>query len=230
MTGTSAGITAFQSVILDVPNRDEANTAYARFFGVPDAHPQLILGVPSWAPAPGVVFAVESPDDTARILSRRGLELTRSQGQGSVVANGLTYGFTETAPQPETGAAARGDIGAIDHLVLFSPNRDRIIATLCGRLGFDLRLDRLQPWGVHQLFFRCADLVVEVVLRDGDSSGPDSLWGIAWRTADIDVSHARLVAADITLSDIRDGHKPGTRVATVKNPDLAVPTILIEQR
>ncbi|SIK65625.1 Glyoxalase-like domain [Mycobacteroides abscessus subsp. abscessus] len=80
------------------------------------------------------------------------------------------------------------------------------------------------------MFFRGAGLVVEVVLRDDDPSGPDSLWGIAWRTADIEASHARLSGAGATLGDIRNGHKPGTRVVTVKDPALALPTILIEQR
>jgi catechol 2,3-dioxygenase-like lactoylglutathione lyase family enzyme len=140
-------------------------------------------------------------------------------------ADGLTLGLRA---RPATHAVPASE--QIDHLVLFSPNRDRIIATLCGRLGFDLRLDRMQSWGVHQLFFRCAGLVVEVVLRDDDPTGPDSLWGIAWRTNDIDASHTRLTDAGVTLSAIRDGHKPGTRVVTVKDPGLAVPTILIEQR
>ncbi|MUM19225.1 VOC family protein [Mycobacterium sp. CBMA271] len=220
-------MTALHGVIIDTPNRDEAKAAYARLFGVPDVHPQLELGLPSWASAPGLAFATESLDETARVLARRGLELTPSAGYRSGVANGLTYGFTLASPnQPVAEADAR----EIDHLVLVSPNRDRIIATLCGRLGFDLRLDRQQPWGVHQLFFRCAGLVVEVVLSGDDPAGPDALWGIAWRTADIEASHARLTAANVTISDIRDGHKPGTRVATVKDRGLAAPTILIEQR
>ncbi|WP_078293708.1 VOC family protein [Mycobacterium sp. D16R24] len=217
-------ITELDSVLLDVPNLADAKAAYSRLLGTEIPHPQLHLGLPEWAPHPGMLFRVEDLSSAARLVDRRGLPLTPHGELAAGQADGLTLGLSQRPARPEPPS------GQIDHLVLLSPNRDRIIATLCGRLGFDLRLDRMQSWGVHQLFFRCAGLVVEVVLRDDAPSGPDSLWGIAWRTADIDATHARLTAADVTLSDIRNGHKPGTRVATVKDPGLAVPTILIEQR
>ncbi|MGH3726050.1 MAG: VOC family protein [Mycobacterium sp.] len=220
-------ITELDSVLLDVPHPADAKAAYSRLFGTPTPHPQLHLGLPEWASHPGMLFRVDDLSSAARMVDRRGLTLGSHGDLAAGQADGLTLGLSERATVP---AQSDGDSSQIDHLVLFSPNRDRIIATLCGRLGFDLRLDRLQPWGVHQLFFRCAGLVAEVVLRDDDPAGPDSLWGIAWRTADIDASRARLTAAGVTISDIRDGHKPGTRVATVKDPGLAVPTILIEQR
>lgn len=218
-------ITELDSVLLDVPNLADAKAAYARLLGTDTPHPQLHLGLPDWATHPGLLFGVADLSSAARTVDRRGLALAT---HGELVvgqADGLTLGLRA---RPATHAVPASE--QIDHLVLFSPNRDRIIATLCGRLGFDLRLDRMQSWGVHQLFFRCAGLVVEVVLRDDDPAGPDSLWGIAWRTNDIDASHTRLTDAGVTLSAIRDGHKPGTRVVTVKDPGLAVPTILIEQR
>ncbi|ALR13575.1 glyoxalase [Mycobacteroides saopaulense] len=220
-------ITELDSVLLDIPNLADAKDAYSRLFGTSTPHPQLQLGLPEWAPYPGMLFRVENQASAAKIVDRRGLTLTAHADLAAGQADGLTLGLTERTAAPSQSG---GDSGHIDHLVLFSPNRDRIIATLCGRLGFDLRLDRVQSWGVHQLFFRCAGLVVEVVLRDEDPAGPDSLWGIAWRTENIDATHARLQQAGVALSDIRNGHKPGTRVATVKDPALAVPTILIEQR
>lgn len=220
-------ITELDSVLLDVPNLADAKAAYSRLLGTEIPHPQLHLGLPEWAPHPGMLFSVGDLSSAAQLVDRRGLSLVSRGDLAAGQADGLTLGLSQ---RPAVPAQWDPDSGEIDHLVLFSPNRDRIIATLCGRLGFDLRLDRMQSWGVHQLFFRCTGLVVEVVLRDDDPSGPDSLWGIAWRTADIEATHARLAGADVTLSDIRNGHKPGTRVATVKDPGLAVPTILIEQR
>lgn len=220
-------ITELDSVLLDVPNLADAKAAYSRLLGTEIPHPQLHLGLPEWAPHPGMLFRVGDLSSAAQLVDRRGLSLVSRGDLAAGQADGLTLGLSQ---RPAAPAQSDPDSGEIDHLVLFSPNRDRIIATLCGRLGFDLRLDRMQSWGVHQLFFRCTGLVVEVVLRDDDPSGPDSLWGIAWRTADIEATHARLAGADVTLSDIRNGHKPGTRVATVKDPGLAVPTILIEQR
>jgi catechol 2,3-dioxygenase-like lactoylglutathione lyase family enzyme len=223
-------ITELDSVLLDVPNLADAKAAYSRLLGTDMPHPQLHLGLPEWAPYPGMLFRVGDLSSAARLVDRRGLSLISRGDLATGEADGLTLGLTQ---RPAAPAQSGPETGQIDHLVLSSPNRDRVVATLCGRLGFDLRLDRKQSWGVHQLFFRCAGLVVEVVLRTdeaADPSGPDSLWGIAWRTDDIDATHARLMAAGVTLGDIRNGHKPGTRVATVKDPGLAVPTILIEQR
>ena len=41
-----------------------------------------------------------------------------------------------------------------------------------------------------------------------------SLWGLSWRVADIDATRARLLAAGIDVSEVRNGRKPGTRVMT----------------
>ncbi|GAA4382763.1 VOC family protein [Tsukamurella soli] len=215
--------------------------------------PGLLLGVRG--PDDGEASAAGTVGEAARLLGRRGLTLQPvPSGDGdaqlwSAEVNGLTVGFAPGCTSAESGAtgAAAGtgakgaatensagqadrEIVGVDHVVLTSPNRDRTLATLCARLGFDLRLDRVQSWGVHQLFLRRGPLLVEVVLQDdADPAGPDLMWGIAWRTADIDVTCARLVAVGVTVGDIRRGHKPGTRVATVKDRDLGLPTLLIEQ-
>ena len=84
------------------------------------------------------------------------------------------------------------------------------------------------------MFFRCGDLVVEVTHRPGKQSNkveadaPDRLRGICWRVADIDATHARLVAAGVDVSEIRAGRKPGTRVMTVRNGTCGVPTLLVQ--
>ncbi len=39
---------------------------------------------------------------------------------------------------------------------------------------------------------------------------------------------ARLRAAGVSLSELRKGRKPGTRVATVKSHCLGLPTLLLE--
>jgi hypothetical protein len=65
-------------------------------------------------------------------------------------------------------------------------------------------------------------------LSDEPSDKPDILWGLSWRTANIEATHARLKAANFDVSEIRTGRKPGTRVFTVKNNTLGVPTLVIQ--
>jgi hypothetical protein len=81
------------------------------------------------------------------------------------------------------------------------------------------------------MFFRCGDLIVEVVKRpvaDADSTH-DKLWGLSWRVADIDATRARLVAAGINVSEVRAGRKPGTRVMSVRGGTCGVHTLLLER-
>ncbi|CAM5299543.1 Glyoxalase/bleomycin resistance protein/dioxygenase OS=Tsukamurella paurometabola (strain ATCC 8368/ DSM / CCUG 35730 / CIP 100753 / JCM 10117 / KCTC 9821/ NBRC 16120 / NCIMB 702349 / NCTC 13040) OX=521096 GN=Tpau_2527 PE=4 SV=1 [Tsukamurella paurometabola] len=219
--------------ILDVP--PEASAAHARLLGTEPADRYTAGGIdiaveaPSWAGASGILVATDDAAAAARLIERRGLHITAVDGGFAGVADGLALGLVgPTAPGSTPGA----EIIGVDHVVLTSPNSDRIIATLCGRLDFDLRLDRVQSWGVHQLFFRRGDLLVEVVLAEGDDvdpSGPDALWGIAWRTTDADATSARLTDQGVTVSEVRRGAKPGTRVATIKDPALGIPTIVLEQ-
>ena len=57
----------------------------------------------------------------------------------------------------------------------------------------------------------------------------DSLWGLSWRVADIDATRARLVSANVDVSDVRTGRKPGTRVLTVRTGTCGIPTLLVER-
>jgi hypothetical protein len=81
------------------------------------------------------------------------------------------------------------------------------------------------------MFFRCGDLIVEVVRRPvaGADQAHDKLWGLSWRVADIDATHARLVAAGIDVSQVRIGRKPGTRVLSVRNGTCGIHTLLLER-
>ena len=92
-------------------------------------------------------------------------------------------------------------------------------------------LDKTEPrWGARLMFFRCGDLTVEVVhnLADEPSDTPDKLWGLSWRVANIEAANARLKSSGFDVSELRPGRKPGTRVFTVRNNTLGVPTLMIE--
>jgi catechol 2,3-dioxygenase-like lactoylglutathione lyase family enzyme len=141
--------------------------------------------------------------------------------------------FLELAKErPLSAPSAAAPIAALDHVVISTRDPERAAALYGARLGLDMALDRSHPdWG-QLMFFRCGDLIVEVVHRPGKDQAMnttrDSLWGLSWRVADIDATRARLLSAGVDVSDIRNGRKPGTRVLTVRNGTCGIPTLLVE--
>jgi catechol 2,3-dioxygenase-like lactoylglutathione lyase family enzyme len=149
-------------------------------------------------------------------------------------ATGATRGvrlfFLEMAKQrPRSVPSADAPIIAMDHVVVSSADPERAAALYGARLGLDMALDRSHPdWG-RLMFFRCGDLIVEVVHQPDANADKDKLWGLSWRVADIDATRTRLASAGIDVSEARTGRKPGTRVLTVRNGTCGIPTLLIER-
>ena len=145
---------------------------------------------------------------------------------------GVRLFFLEmTNERPRSVPAADAPITAMDHVVVSSTDPERAAALYGARLGLDMALDRSHPdWG-RLMFFRCGDLIVEVVQRPDANAdnAQDKLWGLSWRVADIDATRARLASAGIDVSEVRTGRKPGTRVLTVRNGTCGIPTLLVER-
>ena len=145
---------------------------------------------------------------------------------------GVRLFFLELANErPRSAATAEASMTAMDHVVVSTADPERAAALYGARLGLDMALDRSHPdWG-RLMFFRCGDLIVEVVQRPGANLGKaqDKLWGLSWRVTDIDATRARLVSAGVDVSDVRTGRKPGTRVLTVRNGTCGIPTLLVER-
>lgn len=196
-----------------------------------------------------LTFAITDAQAAHRICQRRALApsepIAFAQADGSTMREGhrieldteATFGVPihlvayagerEHAPRNTDEAAVTG----LDHVVIRTTHPDRAAALYGARLGLDMRLDRTEPkWGSRLMFFRCGDLIVEVVhnLADEPSSAPDKLWGLSWRVKNADAAHARLKANGLDISEIRTGRKPGTRVFTVRNNTLGVPTLMVE--
>jgi catechol 2,3-dioxygenase-like lactoylglutathione lyase family enzyme len=126
---------------------------------------------------------------------------------------------------------ADAPITAMDHVVVSTADPERAAALFGARLGLDMALDRSHPdWG-RLMFFRCGDLIVEVVHRPEPKADKthDKLWGLSWRVADAEATRARLVSAGIEVSEVRTGRKPGTRVLTVRTGTCGIPTLLVER-
>ena len=145
---------------------------------------------------------------------------------------GVRLFFLELANErPRSAATAEASMTAMDHVVVSTADPERAAALYGARLGLDMALDRSHPdWG-RLMFFRCGDLIVEVVQRPGANldKAQDKLWGLSWRVTDIDATRARLVSAGVDVSDVRTGRKPGTRVLTVRNGTCGIPTLLVER-
>jgi catechol 2,3-dioxygenase-like lactoylglutathione lyase family enzyme len=235
-------IVALDHVGLTVADPGGAARAYQILLGAsPEPEPELRglkrfqlanMALEIGAGADGPVFslglAADDLAETLRMLERRGLA-----PEGDRLASAATHGVTIglRARHPPAPAHLRADAPhALDHVVIHTPNPERAVALYGGRLGLDLRLDRANPqWGTRLLFFRCGAAVVEVSadLKAAVSDGPDRITGLAWRVADPVAAQARLAAAGLDVSPVRDGRKPGTQVFTVRAGVPGAPALML---
>ncbi|WP_407165653.1 VOC family protein [Bradyrhizobium sp. ORS 111] len=175
---------------------------------------------------PEPIAEVESRDEASgAVLSWR---RTRAATDAT---RGVRMFFLERAKErPLSVRTTPASITAMDHVVVSTADPERAAALYGARLGLDMALDRSHPdWG-RLMFFRCGDLIVEVTHKPGkaEADAADRLRGICWRVADIDATHARLVAAGVDVSEVRTGRKPSTRVMTVRSGTCGVPTLLVQ--
>ncbi len=225
------------SALVDISCDDVylAQQAYDRLLGTSaDRSPSVSNGRLNLSDVPGsphrALFSTTDYDATTRLLRRRGLPL-RDSGPGRA----------EASDQPSVGvisdtelalAPAQSEITSIDHLVFNAATRDNAVALFGGTLGLDFRLEQSMHDDIHQLFFRSSTIVVEVVVGQPDESGRSaesvpSLWGIAWRSLDIEKTRRRLSDDGLSLSEIRVGRKPGTSVFTIRESAFGLPTLVL---
>ena len=176
---------------------------------------------------PEPVVEVESRDlDSGTSLRWK---RTRTDTQ---ISHGVRLFFIELAEERARSAAiTQTPILGLDHVVVSTGDSERAAALYGARWGLDMALDRSHPdWG-QLMFFRCGDLIVEVVRRPGAETERthDQLWGLSWRVADIEATRARLATAGIDVSEVRTGRKPGTRVMSVRDGTCGVRTLLLQR-
>ncbi|HVN87380.1 MAG TPA: VOC family protein [Candidatus Binatia bacterium] len=144
--------------------------------------------------------------------------------------NGLDVRVGPACAAAEAGLIAPDSVHAIDHVVINTPDLDRAITLWRDRLGIRLALDREFPHrGLRMAFFRSAGMTLEFVgsLPRPASGGPDRCFGLAYHVEDLAACRARLLRAGVDVSEVRDGNKAGTIVATVRSRTAGVPTLLI---
>lgn len=181
-----------------------------------------------------IAFAVSDIEQAHRRMERVGLapDAINSGEAGALrwrrfrantqTAGGVRLFFIERDAPLHDGA--QSGVPGLDHLVIRTNDMEQAAALYGARLGLDMRLDR-RVGDQRFLFFRCGDLVVEIVEEHGDAH---RLWGLSWRVRDAEQERARLAALGLNVSDVRKGAKPGTRVFTVRDQTGGVPTLMIE--
>lgn len=172
---------------------------------------------------PGDIVPGESRSGAAQLSWRR-FRTDRT------LTHSIRHFFIQRDTPLPASDAATGGASALDHVVIATPAPDRAAALYGARLGLHMALDRSNPaWGMRLMFFRCGDLIVEIAHRldTKDAVAPDSFYGLTWRSDQLDAAHARLAAAGLDVSAIRTGRKPGSRVFSLKNGTLNVPTLFI---
>lgn len=141
------------------------------------------------------------------------------------------FALQRRASDPMTYKAGSPDaVSGLDHVVINTANPDRAAALYGARLGLRLALDRSNPdWDMRLMFFRAGGMTIELAHRisAGVGNQPDKLWGLSWRVPDIEAAHARLLDANFAVTSIRAGRRAGTRVFTVRDGTMGVPTLVL---
>jgi catechol 2,3-dioxygenase-like lactoylglutathione lyase family enzyme len=176
---------------------------------------------------PEPVAEVESQDS----LSGATLHWKRTRASTDLTRGVRMFFLELDGERPRSKTTATAPVIGLDHVVVSTEDSERAAALYGARLGLDMALDRThQDWG-QLMFFRCGDLIVEVVRRPvaGGDAAHDKLWGLSWRVGDIDAVRARLIDAGIEVSDVRHGRKPGTRVMSIRSGTCGVQTLFLER-
>jgi catechol 2,3-dioxygenase-like lactoylglutathione lyase family enzyme len=176
------------------------------------------------------------PDPVAEVANRDDVSGATLHWKRTRANTELTRGvrmfFLELqGERPRSVATADSPIVSLDHVVVSTEDPELAAALYGARLGLDMALDRShQEWG-QLMFFRCGDLIVEVVKRPvaGGDKTHDKLWGLSWRVDDIEATRTRLVAAGVQVSEPRSGRKPGTRVMSLYSGTCGIHTLILER-
>jgi len=199
---------------------------------------QILLGVPA-----------EERADAARFRLERGaVELIQDAEQGRALrflssAEAApriesVHGVTVLVdPVPAIAAAAASHPGAplpaIDHVVIRTNAPERAIRSWRDERGVRLAFDKEFPKrGLRLLFFRSHGITLEYAAPFPPvetSPEDDAIYGVSYRVPDLATARARLLAAQIDVSEIRRGHREATSVCTVRSGTRGIPTLLLER-
>lgn len=225
----------FDRIIIAVQDLDDAIAQYQQLLGA-SAHPAGTAsgGRAAWLALPNTVIELVQRAVECAVITGIAFGNASSGAVDVPLANSRELELylcdgSATADFRRRHPAAAPPLLRVDHLVLRTADADGCIELFANQLGLRLALDRTVPeWGGRMLFFRAGKLTLEIIEAVAGHEGDDFFWGIAYQCQDIEQTVQELSAAGLELSGIRQGRKPGTRVATLKSHCLGIPTLLIE--
>lgn len=197
-----------------------------------------------------LIFASENLAETRATFDRRALrpeEITGGESTDPTTGkarywsrvrldDGVTHGvriFALERKKPDPIVYKPGGpavVSGLDHVVINTANPERAAALYGARLGLRLALDRSNPdWDMRLMFFRAGEITIELAhkLSAGLGNQPDKLWGLSWTVPDIAAAHARLSKSKLQVSEIRAGRRAGTKVFSVRDGTMNVPTLVL---
>lgn len=225
----------FDRIVMAVPELRTAIAEYQLLFGVtpsvgasgrgeptarwglPNTVVELVQAVVDRPGLQGIVFNVPGAGPEEKpVANALGIDLWIGDGRA-------TADFRRHCPGAQCSAFP------VDHVVLRTDNAQACIELFSAELGLRLALDKTVPeWGGRMLFFRAGKLTLEVIDSSADSPGGNYFWGLAYQCPDLAAQIKVLKQVGVAVSDLREGRKPGTRVATLKSHNLGIPTLLIQ--
>ena len=198
----------------------------------------------------GQALGTENIKETRKLLAEKGFsisELSEGVGENSInkeirkwknifLPPELTRGIFSFIIQhthgslPQVEEYKKSSISKLDHVVINTNDPDGFINIYKNIFNIRLALDKvIEHWDTRILFFRLNKTTIEVVEQNHKEAEPDKLWGLAWEVKSIKGAHERLVKEGVEITEIKQGLKEDTLVATIKSHTNNVPTLLIEQ-
>lgn len=227
-------IDTFDRIVLAVPNLPAAIEQYQQFLGKSPWLSTTVQDEPRawWGLDNTVIELVQCDVRDARLQGLIFSSPTADQAEMSV-ANPLgldirlcdgraTQDFRRLRPESQCPGLS------VDHVVLRTEDAQACIALFGVALGIRLALDKTVPeWGGRMLFFRTGKLTLEVIESAGQTDAT-AFWGLAYQCQELEGVARSLAERGVSMSEIRDGRKPGTLVTTVKSHCLGIPTLLVQ--
>lgn len=227
-------VEAFDRIVIGVADFEEALLQYGMLLGLPRGRSAGAGTSSAWFGLANTVIELRRQEVAQPRVAAIVFRDPSADADDRALPNSLDlelYGCSGAASDDfrRRSASSCSTELQVDHLVLRTDNADACIELFGRELGIRLALDRRVPeWGGRMLFFRVGKLTLEVIESDRDSGVETGFWGVAYQCPEIEQAAAAMRARGVALTEVRQGRKPGTRVATVKSHCLGIPTLLIE--
>lgn len=227
--------TRIDRIVVAVADLPSAMDQYQRFFGaapfstvatgglrtawwgLPNTVIELVQSTAAGACVQGLVFSATAEGANKRTLANTlGIDVRLCDGSA-------TEKFRRLRPEAQCTRFS------VDHVVLRTDNAQGCIDLFAGELEVRLALDKTVPqWGGRMLFFRTGKMTLEVIESANHPASGSAFWGLAYQCQSLEETVDALAQRGVKVSDIREGRKPGTLVATLRSHCLDIPTLLIQ--